>query len=153
MSCRRIDAINKICGRAQRSALIRRQVQQLRARGEQMSSNIVRHQSDSRLSRIVTYNGTVYLAGLTADDRSATMKAQTEEVLKKIDDLLKIAGTNKSRLLSAMVYVSDMRLKPHEPPRDSRRLQTLRGWSHEYIEAILPRGSGTGGAAGLRAPG
>jgi enamine deaminase RidA (YjgF/YER057c/UK114 family) len=112
MSCRRIDAINKICGRAQRSALIRRQVQQLRARGEQMSSNIVRHQSDSRLSRIVTHNGTVYLAGLTADDRSATMKAQTEEVLKKIDDLLKIAGTNKSRLLSAMVYVSDMRLKP-----------------------------------------
>jgi len=54
----------------------------------------------------------VYFAGLTADDRSATMKAQTEEVLKKIDDLLKIAGTNKSRLLSAMVYVSDMRLKP-----------------------------------------
>ena len=77
-----------------------------------MSSNIVRHQSDSRLSRIVTHNGTVYLAGLTADDRSATMKAQTEEVLKKIDDLLSIAGTNKSRLLSAMVYVSDMRLKP-----------------------------------------
>jgi enamine deaminase RidA (YjgF/YER057c/UK114 family) len=52
-----------------------------------MLSNIVRHQSDSRLSRIVTHNGIVYLAGLTADHRSATMKAQTEEVLKKIDEL------------------------------------------------------------------
>jgi enamine deaminase RidA (YjgF/YER057c/UK114 family) len=77
-----------------------------------MLSNIVRHQSDSRLSRIVTHNGIVYLAGLTADHRSATMKAQTEEVLKKIDELLKVAGTTKSRLLSAIVYVSDMRLKP-----------------------------------------
>jgi len=77
-----------------------------------MLSNIVRHQSDSRLSRIVIHNGIVYLAGLTADDRGAAIKAQTEEVLKKIDELLKIAGTSKSRLLSAMVYVSDMRLKP-----------------------------------------
>ena len=43
---------------------------------------------------------------------SALVKAQTEEVLKKIDEFLKVAGTDKSRLLSAMVYVSDMRLKP-----------------------------------------
>ena len=77
-----------------------------------MSSNIVRHQSDSRLSRIVIHSGIVYLVGLTADDRSASMKAQTAEVLKKIDELLKLAGTDKSRLLSAMIYVSDMRLKP-----------------------------------------
>ena len=75
-------------------------------------SNIVRHQSDSRLSRLVTCNGIAYLAGLTADNRAAPMKTQTEEILKKIDGLLKLAGTDKSRLLSAMVYVSDMRLKP-----------------------------------------
>jgi len=80
-------------------------------RGKQMSTDIIRHQSDSRLSRIVAHNGIVYLAGLTAADRSATMKAQTEEVLKKIDELLKIAGTDKSRLLSAMIYISDMGLK------------------------------------------
>ena len=74
-------------------------------------SNITRQQSDSRLSRVVTYNGTVYLAGLTADDRSASMKSQTEQVLKKIDDLLKVAGTDKSRLLSGTIYVSDMSQK------------------------------------------
>ena len=73
--------------------------------------NIVRHQSDTRLSRAVTHNGTVYLAGLTADNRGAPMKGQTEEILKKIDALLKLSGTDKSRLLTAMVYVTDMRLK------------------------------------------
>ena len=75
-------------------------------------STITRHQSDARLSRVVTHNGIAYLAGLTADNRGAPMKAQTEEILKKIDGLLKLAGTDKSRLLSAMVYVTDMRLKP-----------------------------------------
>jgi len=75
-------------------------------------SNISRHLSDSRLSRLVTHNGVAYLAGLTADNRGASMKVQTEEILKKIDGLLKLAGTDKSRLLSAMVYVADMRLKP-----------------------------------------
>lgn len=73
--------------------------------------NIARHNSDSRLSRLVTHNGVAYLAGLTADNRGAPMKAQTEEILKKIDELLKLAGSSKSRLLTAMVYVSDMRLK------------------------------------------
>ncbi len=75
-------------------------------------SAITRHQSDARLSRVVTHNGIAYLAGLTADNRSATMKAQTEEILKKIDGLLTLVGSDKSRLLSAMVYVADMRLKP-----------------------------------------
>ncbi|MDB5863100.1 MAG: hypothetical protein JWO70_906 [Betaproteobacteria bacterium] len=72
---------------------------------------ITRKNSDSRLSRAVTHNGTAYLAGLTADNRKAPMKGQTEEVLKKIDEALKSAGSNKSRLLSAMIYISDMSLK------------------------------------------
>lgn len=74
-------------------------------------SNIARHQSNSRLSRAVVHNGVAYLAGTTAENRSAPMKGQTEEVLRKIDEALKLAGTDKSRLLSAVVYVSDMRLK------------------------------------------
>lgn len=40
-----------------------------------------------------------------------------------------------------------------EPPRDSRRLRFLRGWSHEHIEEVFPRGSGAGGSVGLRAGG
>ena len=75
-------------------------------------SNIARHQADARLSRAVVHNGVAYLAGTTAENRGASMKGQTEEVLGKIDGILKAAGTSKSRLLSAVVYVSDMRLKP-----------------------------------------
>jgi enamine deaminase RidA (YjgF/YER057c/UK114 family) len=75
-------------------------------------SAITRQQSSARLSGVVTYNGIAYLAGLTADDVKAPMRGQTEQVLKKIDDLLKLAGTDKSRLLSTMVYITDMRLKP-----------------------------------------
>lgn len=74
-------------------------------------SSIARHQSNSRLSRAVVHNGVAYLAGTTAENRSANMKGQTEEILNKIDELLKLAGTDKSRLLSAVVYVADMRLK------------------------------------------
>ena len=75
-------------------------------------SNITRHDSDARLSRAVIHNGVVYLAGLTADKRSAGMKEQTTEILGKIDVLLKKSGTDKSKLLSAMIWITDMRLKP-----------------------------------------
>ena len=71
-------------------------------------ASIARQQSDSRLSRVVTHGGIAYLAGLTADNRSGSMKAQTEEVLKKIDALLKAAGTSKSRLLTATIWVADI---------------------------------------------
>ena len=73
--------------------------------------NITRQQSDNRLSRVVTHGGVAYLAGLTADNRKASMKAQTEEVLKKIDALLKAGGSSKSSLLSATIYISDMSRK------------------------------------------
>jgi enamine deaminase RidA (YjgF/YER057c/UK114 family) len=74
-------------------------------------STIIRQQSDARLSRVVTHNGTAYLAGLTADNLAAPMKGQTEQILKKIDELLALAGSSKSRLLSTMIYITDMRLK------------------------------------------
>ena len=40
---------------------------------------------------------------------SAGVKGQTEQVLKKIDDLLKAAGTDKSKLLSATIFLADIR--------------------------------------------
>ncbi len=74
-------------------------------------SDIQRLNSDSRLSRAVIHGNTVYLAGLTADDRSKGMREQTVEILGKIDALLKSAGTDKSRLLSATIWITDMRAK------------------------------------------
>lgn len=62
-------------------------------------------------SRAVIHNGYVCLSGIVADDRSVGMKAQTEQVLDKIDALLAAAGTDKTRILSAVVYLSDIAQK------------------------------------------
>lgn len=62
-----------------------------------------------RFSAAVIHGDTVYIAGQTASDPSADVRGQTEQVLKKIDDLLAAAGTDKSKLLSATVYLSDIR--------------------------------------------
>jgi len=53
----------------------------------------------------------VFLSGIVADDKSLPMKGQTEQVLRKIDAVLAKAGTNKSRILSATVYMADASLK------------------------------------------
>jgi enamine deaminase RidA (YjgF/YER057c/UK114 family) len=53
----------------------------------------------------------VYLSGVVADDKSLPMKGQTEQVLRKIDAVLAKAGTSKSRILSATVYMADAGLK------------------------------------------
>jgi enamine deaminase RidA (YjgF/YER057c/UK114 family) len=53
----------------------------------------------------------VFCSGMVADDKSLDMKGQTAQVLKKIDAVLAEAGTNKSRILSATVYMQDAALK------------------------------------------
>ena len=60
-----------------------------------------------RMSGAVVNGSTVYLAGQVAD--GPTVKAQTEAVLKKIDDLLGQAGSSKANLLSTVIYLSDIR--------------------------------------------
>jgi len=70
---------------------------------------IARHHVGPRMSQAVVHGNTVYLAGQVASDPSAGVKGQTEQVLQKIDALLKAAGSSKSRLLSATVYLSDIR--------------------------------------------
>jgi len=53
----------------------------------------------------------VFCSGMVADDKSLDMKGQTAQVLKKIDAVLAQAGTSKSRILSATVYMQDASLK------------------------------------------
>ena len=73
--------------------------------------SIERQEMSGHLSKVVEHNGTVYVAGTTAENKSVGMKQQTEQVLAKIDALLAKSGTNKSKLLSATVYISDMAQK------------------------------------------
>lgn len=68
-------------------------------------SDITRIDQNHRRSRVVIHNGLVYTAGQVPDDMSADATVQTQQVLAKIDDLLKQAGTDKSRALSAQVWL------------------------------------------------
>lgn len=62
-------------------------------------------------SRAVIHEGYICMSGIVADDKSAGMKEQTAEVLAKIDAILAEAGSDKTKIMSAVVYVSDMSLK------------------------------------------
>ncbi|TLX56790.1 RidA family protein [Stutzerimonas nosocomialis] len=67
-----------------------------------------RIESNPRLSAAVTYADLVLLAGQVPDDRSLDAAGQTREVLAKIDRLLEAAGSNRSRLLSAQIWLKDI---------------------------------------------
>ncbi|MEX1057005.1 MAG: RidA family protein [Natronospirillum sp.] len=64
--------------------------------------------SNARMSQMVVHNQTVYLAGQVPTDATAPMQGQTEQVLANIDNLLAKAGTDKSHLLSATIWVTDL---------------------------------------------
>ena len=68
--------------------------------------NILRLGRGPRISQAVIYNGVVYVAGQVAGDKSQDIQNQTRQVLSAIDTVLKQAGTNKSRLLSAQVFLA-----------------------------------------------
>ncbi len=70
--------------------------------------SITRHSVGERMSQAVVHGDTVYLAGQVADDTSAGVAGQTEQVLAKIDARLAEAGSDKSKLLAATLWISDM---------------------------------------------
>src|SRR3546814_17756269 len=71
-------------------------------------SEIKRINVEKRLSDMAIYNGVAYLAGQVPDDGSLSMEGQTAQVLATIDKLLEIAGTDKSRILMAQIFVANM---------------------------------------------
>lgn len=73
-----------------------------------MSAPITRLDQNARRSRAVIHNGTVYLAGHTADDRSADAAGQTRQVLAKVDEMLTASGTDKSKLLNVTIWLQHM---------------------------------------------
>jgi enamine deaminase RidA (YjgF/YER057c/UK114 family) len=62
-------------------------------------------------SRSVAHDGIVY-AVATAKNKSAPLYEQTKDALAQIDSTLREAGSNKSRILRATVYITDMSRKP-----------------------------------------
>lgn len=70
--------------------------------------SINRYHTNQRMSQMVIHGDTVYLAGQVAKDASADIKTQTQQVLDKIDALLAEAGTDKSKILSAQVWIASI---------------------------------------------
>lgn len=68
--------------------------------------SIKRFESGPRMSQAVVHGSVVYLAGQVALGSSVT--EQTGAVLAQIDHLLAAAGSDKSKLLSATIYLTDM---------------------------------------------
>lgn len=72
---------------------------------------IIRYEPSAILSKAVEAGGLVFTAGVVADDLKADVKGQTEQILAEIDRLLALAGTDKSKAVSATIWVSDIRTR------------------------------------------
>ena len=72
--------------------------------------SVQRIDGNARMSKVVVHGDTVYLAGLTADKTvGRSLAEQTREILSLIDGFLAKAGTDKSKLLTATIWLSDIR--------------------------------------------
>lgn len=71
--------------------------------------HIERMETTERMSKIVCHNGTVYLCGQVADNGDAAVAEQTENMLAKVGALLESAGSDRRHILSATIYLRDMK--------------------------------------------
>ncbi len=70
---------------------------------------IERIETKKRMSRIVKHNGVIYLCGQVCKDADQGIRDQTESMLEKVDMLLAKAGSDRKHILSATIYIKDMK--------------------------------------------
>ena len=72
--------------------------------------SITRHDTGPRMSKAVVHGNTVYLAGIVANEpKGKDIGVQTKDILAQIDGFLAKAGTDKSKLLTANIWITDMK--------------------------------------------
>ncbi len=71
--------------------------------------SVTRHEPGPILNLAVEHGQTVYLAGIVAKDLKQDVKGQTQEILTEIDRLLGKCGSSKSKILTATIWVTDIR--------------------------------------------
>ena len=72
-----------------------------------MATDITRLETGKRMSGAVIHNGTIYLAGQVGNPGDS-VAAQTTTILTEIDRLLALAGSDKTRILSAQIWLADI---------------------------------------------
>lgn len=101
----------------------------------------------ARLSEMAVYNGVAYLAGQVPEDATQDITGQTAQVLAAIDRLLARAGTDKSKILMAQIFIKDLAEFPglnaawdawvpagHTPPRATVQAQLAKPeWKVEIV--------------------
>ena len=70
---------------------------------------IERQETKQRMSRIVKHNGTIYLCGQVCADATKGITEQTQTMLDKVEALLEQAGSDKEHMLSATIYLKDIK--------------------------------------------
>jgi len=91
---------------------------------------VQRYEIGARMSEMAVHNGVCYLAGQVAADGSQDIAGQTRQVLAQIDALLAQAGSDKTKILRAQIFLADIAEFPamnavwdtwvvagHTPPR------------------------------------
>ena len=73
-----------------------------------MSQDLIRQGVGARLSEAATFNRVVYLAGMVPERGDTDIRGQTEDVLAQVEQRLIEAGSDKSRILRAQIYLSDI---------------------------------------------
>jgi enamine deaminase RidA (YjgF/YER057c/UK114 family) len=77
---------------------------------QEKSMSIQRFETGPRMSQVVVHGDTIYLAGVVANKAvGESVTKQMEEVLSIIDSHLAKAGSDKSKLLTATIYLTDMK--------------------------------------------
>ena len=72
--------------------------------------SIQRFETGPRMSQVVVHGNTVFLAGIVANKTAGeSVTKQTQEILSIIDGYLARVGTDKSKLLSTTIYITDMK--------------------------------------------
>ena len=112
---------------------------------------IERFDANERMCDMVTAGALVFVSGQVPDTLDASIEQQGSEVLRKLDAMLARAGTDKSHLLTATIYLSDFRYyaglnfawdqwvdKVNPPARDCFKLELANpGWKVEIVATAV----------------
>jgi enamine deaminase RidA (YjgF/YER057c/UK114 family) len=72
-------------------------------------TTITRIGGNHRMSNVVRFNDTLYLAGQVPTKVDADITEQTQEVLGEVDEVLRANGSRKENILSAQIFLTDIR--------------------------------------------